>query len=193
MAPPRSLPAAAPERKEEGMAALARACRWIDRLNETVGRAAAWLLLVMIAVVFLVVLLRYGLGWGRIWLQEAYLWLHAAAFLLGAAYTLRHDGHVRIDVFYARAGARARAWIDLAGGAVLLLPFLGCVLISSLPYVETSWSQLERSREPGGLPGVFLLKTLIPLMALLMLLQGLALMGKAWLGLRGRSDLLDTA
>src|SRR4051794_12962420 len=103
------------------MAGVARVCRWIDRLNEAIGRAVAWLLLLVIALVFLVVVLRYGFHWGRIWLQESYVWAHATAFMLGAAYTLRHEGHVRIDVFYASAGPRYRAWVDLTGGLLLLV------------------------------------------------------------------------
>lgn len=171
------------------MAAIARACRWIDRLNEIVGQAMAWLLLAVVGVVFLVVVLRYGFSWGRVWLQESYVWLHATAFMLGAGYTLRHDGHVRIDVFYGRADPRRRAWVDLLGGALLLLPFVAYLLVLSLPYVRASWRQWEHSREAGGLPGVFLLKTVIPVFALLLLLQGLSLMGKAWLRLGGRPDL----
>jgi TRAP-type mannitol/chloroaromatic compound transport system permease small subunit len=101
--------------------------------------------------------------------------------MLGAGYALLHEGHVRIDVFYASAGPRYRAWVDLLGGLFLLLPFTLITLVTSLPYVHTSWLQHEQSREAGGLPDLWLLKGLIPLFALLLLLQGLSMMGKSLL------------
>lgn len=147
----------------------------IDALNERIGRGAAWLLGGVVVTVVTVVVLRYGLGWGRVWLQELYTWLNAAAVLLGAAYTLKHDAHVRIDLLYERWSRRQRALADLLGALLLLLPFALLVLLGSRSYVIRSWQVLEGSREADGLPGVFLLKTLIPLAALLLLLQGVAM------------------
>ena len=146
----------------------------IDRLNTVVGRAASWCALAIVLLGFAVVLLRYVLGAGSIWLQESILYAHAALFLLAAAWTLKDGGHVRVDVFYAQAAPRTKAWIDLLGALVLLLPFAFAIVWFSLPYVERSWAILERSRETSGLPLVFLLKTLIPLFALLLALQGAA-------------------
>jgi TRAP-type mannitol/chloroaromatic compound transport system permease small subunit len=146
----------------------------IDRLNTAIGRAASWCALVIVLIGFAVVLLRYVLGFGSIWLQESVLYAHAALFLLAAAWTLREGGHVRVDVFYAHAAPRTRACIDLCGALFLLLPFALAILVFALPYVQRSWSTLERSRETSGLPLVFLLKTLIPLFALLLALQGVA-------------------
>jgi TRAP-type mannitol/chloroaromatic compound transport system permease small subunit len=154
---------------------LERLAAAIDSLNERLGRLAAWLLGAVIVTVFSVVVLRYGFGWGRVWLQETYTWLNATAVLLGAAYTLKHDAHVRIDLLYERWGRRRRALADLVGAALLLLPFTILVLLVSRGYVTRSWRILESSREAGGLPGVFLLKTLIPLAAVLLLLQGIVL------------------
>jgi TRAP-type mannitol/chloroaromatic compound transport system permease small subunit len=134
---------------------------------------------------FAVVLLRYVLGLGSIWLQESVLYAHAALFLLAAAWTLNEGGHVRVDVFYAGASPRAKAWVDLVGTLLLLLPFCLAILWFSLPYVERSWAILERSRESSGLPLVFLLKTLIPVFALLLALQGVAQAIRAALILRG--------
>ena len=106
--------------------------------------------------------------------RSSILYAHAALFLLAAAWTLKEGGHVRVDVFYAQATPRAKAWVDLCGALFLLLPFALAILVFALPYVERSWATLERSRETSGLPLVFLLKTLIPLFALLLALQGVA-------------------
>ncbi len=146
----------------------------IDRLNRAVGRAASWCALAIVLLGFAVVLLRYVLGAGSIWLQESILYAHAALFLLAAAWTLQEGGHVRVDVFYAQAAPRTKAWIDLCGALFLLLPFAVAIVWFSLPYVARSWAILERSRETSGLPLVFVLKTLIPLFALLLALQGVA-------------------
>jgi|SRR3954468_5539489 TRAP-type mannitol/chloroaromatic compound transport system permease small subunit len=157
----------------------------IDRLNTVIGRAASWCALAIVLIGFAVVLLRYVLGLGSIWLQESILYAHAALFLLAAAWTLREGGHVRVDVFYADASPRAKAWVDLVGTLLLLLPFCLAILWFSLPYVERSWAILERSRESSGLPLVFLLKTLIPAFAVLLALQGVAQAIRAALILRG--------
>jgi TRAP-type mannitol/chloroaromatic compound transport system permease small subunit len=146
----------------------------IDRLNTAVGRAASWCALAIVLIGFAVVLMRYVLGLGSIWLQETIVYAHAALFLLAAAWTLRDGGHVRVDVFYASAPPRAKAWVDLLGALLLLLPFAAAIMFFSYPYVTRSWAIFERSRETSGLPLVFLLKTLIPLFALLLALQGIA-------------------
>jgi TRAP-type mannitol/chloroaromatic compound transport system permease small subunit len=153
---------------------ITRLADLIDRLNGAIGRAASWCALAVVLIGFAVVLLRYALGAGSIWLQESILYAHAALFLLAAAWTLREGAHVRVDVFYAHASPRARAWVDLCGALFLLLPFAIAIIVFALPYVERSWATLERSRETSGLPLVFLLKTLIPLFALMLALQGVA-------------------
>jgi TRAP-type mannitol/chloroaromatic compound transport system permease small subunit len=146
----------------------------IDRVTAAVGRAAVWCCLYAVLAEFTVVLLRYAFGIGSIQLQESVLYAHAGLFMLAAAWTLQIGGHVRVDVFYASARPRARALIDLFGALFFLLPFAAAVAALSLPYVERSWSILERSREASGLPFVYLLKTLIPAFALLIGLQGVA-------------------
>lgn len=146
----------------------------IDRFNAAVGRAASWCALAIVLIGFAVVLMRYVLGIGSIWLQESILYAHAALFLLAAAWTLKEGGHVRVDVFYANASPRAKAWIDLLGALLLLLPFCVAIVWFSLPYVGRSWAIFERSRETSGLPLVFLLKTLIPVFAVMLALQGLS-------------------
>src|SRR6185369_17059413 len=146
----------------------------IERLTTAVGRAASWCALGIVLIGFAVVLMRYVLGVGSIWLQETIIYAHAALFLLAAAWTLKEGGHVRVDVFYASASPRTKAWVDLLGALFLLLPFALAIVWFALPYVERSWAIVERSRETSGLPLVFLLKTLIPIFALLLALQGVA-------------------
>jgi TRAP-type mannitol/chloroaromatic compound transport system permease small subunit len=161
----------------------------IDRVVAAVGGAATWCCLYVVLAEFAVVVLRYALGQGSIRLQESVLYAHAALFMLAAAWTLQADGHVRVDIFYARAKPRTRAVIDLIGAIVFLFPFAIAVAALSMPYVERSWAILEGSRETSGLPFVYLLKTLIPLFALLIGLQGVAQAIRAALVLAGPSPI----
>lgn len=150
---------------------IAQGC---DRINEITGRLIAWLTLAMVAVTFAVVLLRYLFNTGWIAMQESITFMHALVFMLGAAYTLKHEGHVRVDIFYRKFSPRKRALVDLSGFLFLLLPVTLFIFWISWDYVATSWALLEGSREAGGLPGVFLLKSALLLMPLLLLLQGLS-------------------
>ena len=139
-----------------------------------VGRSIAWLTLAMVVITFLVVVFRYAFSIGWIAMQESVTYLHALVFMLGAAYTLKQNGHVRVDIFYEKISRRKRAWIDLLGTLLLLLPFCLFIIIYSWNYVSLSWSLLEGSREAGGLPALFLLKSTIPVMAFLVMLQGIS-------------------
>ena len=132
--------------------------------------------------------MRYVLGVGSIKLQESVLYAHAALFMLAAAWTLQVGGHVRVDIFYAQARPHIRALIDLIGALVFLVPFAVVLALLSVTYVERSWAIFERSREASGLPLVYLLKTLIPLFALLIGLQGLVQATRAVLVLSGPSQ-----
>jgi len=172
---------------------LVNGVKLIDRLTTTAGRVASWCALAIVLVGFAVVLMRYVLGLGSIWLQESILYAHAALFLLAAAWTLNEGGHVRVDVFYASASPRSKALVDLWGALLLLLPFALAVLIFSLPYVARSWAILERSRETSGLPLVFLLKSLIPVFAVLMILQGIAQAIRAVVTLKMQQMMRGTA
>jgi TRAP-type mannitol/chloroaromatic compound transport system permease small subunit len=146
----------------------------IDRFNRAVGGAAAWLCLGVALLQFALVLARYVFAQGSIWMTEAVLYGHAALLLLAAAWTLQAGGHVRVDVFYAESRPRTKAMIDLGGALLLLMPFMFTVLWFSAPYAARSWAVLERSQESSGLPLLFLLKTLIPLFAVMMALQGIS-------------------
>ncbi len=149
-------------------------CRRIDTINRLICRCVSVATLLMVLITFAVVVLRYGLNVGWIALQESVMYLHAAVFMLAAAYTLRADGHVRVDVFYRRWTPRTQAAINLFGTLILLAPTCVIVLIYSAPYVSESWRLMESSIEAGGLPLVFVLKTLIPVSAGLLLLQGVS-------------------
>jgi TRAP-type mannitol/chloroaromatic compound transport system permease small subunit len=134
------------------------------------------------------VLLRYLFGLGWIWLQESITWMHAAVFMLAAAYTLAREEHVRVDVFYREMSPRARAWVDLVGTLVLLLPVCAFLLWSSWGYVASAWGMSEGSRESGGLPALYLLKSVLVAMPVLLGLQGVALAARsAAVLLRGNS------
>jgi TRAP-type mannitol/chloroaromatic compound transport system permease small subunit len=152
----------------------------IDRLTTAVGRAVAWLALAIVVLQFALVLGRYVFDFGSIWLSETVIYAHAALFLFAAAWTLKAGGHVRVDVFYAHASPRTRAVVDLLGALLLLLPFTLVLLWLSIPFAARSWTILEGSQETSGLPLVFLLKTFIPLFALLMALQGVSQAIRAW-------------
>jgi TRAP-type mannitol/chloroaromatic compound transport system permease small subunit len=152
----------------------------IERTVTWLGRAAAWLTLVMVLVTAVVVVLRYFFGIGWIWLQESVTWMHATVFLLAAAYTLARDEHVRVDIFYSRLGPRGRAVVDTAGVLLLLLPTCAWIAFTGMNYVVASWAVGEASRETGGLPGLYLLKTLIVVTPVLLALEGLALLGRRW-------------
>ena len=168
------------------MHALLRISRAVDWLNDQVGRRVWWLALALVLVQFAVVVLRYAFGTSYIKMQESVLYLHAAVFMLGAGYTWLYDGHVRVDIFYGEASPRKRALVDLTGVLIAVVPFCVIVLWVSWPFVRRSWAILEGPLFYGGIPAVFVLKTLIPLFALLLLLQGLSIVLRAILVLAGR-------
>jgi TRAP-type mannitol/chloroaromatic compound transport system permease small subunit len=146
----------------------------IDTINDKLGKGIAWLALVMVLVMGLIVVLRYAFQIGSIALQESVIYLNALIFTFGAAYTLKEQGHVRVDVFYNRASPKLQAIIDLAGTAVFLTLTAGFIVWASWDYVAIAWRIREGSAESSGLPFVFLLKTALLALPILLLLQGLA-------------------
>ena len=159
----------------------------LELVNEWIGRGVAWLTLMMVIITFTVVVLRYGFDMGSIAMQESIIYLHALNFMLGAAFTLKHDTHVRVDIFYQKMGPRGRAWVDLLGTLFLLLPVCGFIFWSSWGYVADAWTVRETSGEAGGLPCVYLLKSILLLMPSLLMLQGLAIILQSLLILRGKT------
>ena len=148
------------------------------------GKSVAWLTVVMVLLTFTIVVLRYGFNLGWIWLQESLTYLHVAVFTIVAAWTLQQDGHVRVDIFYAEMPEKKRALVDLLGSLIFLIPFCIFVLVIAWPYVANSWKLLESSREAGGLPLVFLLKSLIMVLPALLLGQAFINVTDAWKTLR---------
>ena len=145
----------------------------IEAFIDWTGRTVSWLSLILVLVTFTVVVLRYVFDSGSIALQETSSYLHATIFLVGMAYTLQQDAHVRVDIFYTNFSPQTKAWVDLCGALFLLLPFMLFITWISWSYIATSWSVFEGSREAGGLPGVFILKSLILVMTALLSLQAL--------------------
>ncbi len=167
------------------MAAMHRAILTLERANAALGRAAAWLILVMTLVQFALVVLRYVFGTGSLYLSESVLYMYALSFMLTAGYTMAADRHVRVDVFYRDAGQRRRAAIDLAGVVLFVAPLCWLLAEQAGPYVARSWAQLEGSRSASGLPLVFVLKTAILVFVASIATQGLAWAGRSLLTLLG--------
>ncbi len=170
--------------------------RWLhiaDTWGRRFGQSVAWLLLLMMLIQCLVVLLRYGFEVGSIALQESVTYLHACAFMLGAAYTLQSGGHVRVDLLYRNWSPRRQALVDVAGTLLLLLPFSAFIVVSSIDYVQQSWAIGERSADSGGLPIVYLLKTLVPLLGASLFMQGLIELARNIQRLRGVATIPEEA
>jgi TRAP-type mannitol/chloroaromatic compound transport system permease small subunit len=152
-----------------------------DRISILSGRITSWLTLIMVVVTVIVVVMRYVFDAGAIWLQESVVWMHAVVFMVGAAFTLQQDEHVRVDIFYRDMSDRRRAWVDILGTLLFLLPMCLFLGFKSWDFVLVSWQLAESSREPGGMPYPFvpLLKSVLLVMPLLLVLQGLSMLVRA--------------
>jgi TRAP-type mannitol/chloroaromatic compound transport system permease small subunit len=159
-----------------GRAFLTHVATALETLVEWVGRAVAWLVVVLVLITVYDVVMRYAFQQGSVAIQELEWHVFAAIFLLGGAYTLRHDGHVRVDIFYRshKLSERTRAAIDLAGTVFFLLPFSALMVWSSLAFVGAAFTHNEMSPDPGGLSYRWLAKALIPVGFALIFLQGIA-------------------
>ncbi len=157
------------------MKVLKQLCHWIDSLNQWVGRGVAWVTLGLVLVVFVDVVMRYLFNTSFVFTQELEWHLFGFIFLIGAGYTLLHDGHVRVDIIYQRLGFKGRAWVNFGGVLLFLIP--GCIMVitTSWKFTATSFAMLEGSPDPGGIPFRFILKGCIPVGFTLLLLQGLSL------------------
>lgn len=160
----------------------------LDRISIMVGRLTAWLTLFMVVTTFVVVVMRYVFDAGAVWLQESIIWMHAVVFMVGAAFTLQQEEHVRVDIFYRDMSAKRRAWVDLLGVVFFLLPVSLFLAWKAWDFVAISWQLREVSREPGGMPYPFipLLKSVLLLAPLLLSLQGISMLRKAVAVLRSR-------
>lgn len=147
---------------------------WIDIMNDVIGRGVSWLTLFMAVVMFVTVVLRYAFNMGWIWMQESVMFMHGFVFMLAAGYTLLAEEHVRIDIFYRPMSEKKQAIVNILGIIFLLFPTCFVIFYYGYPYVIDSWSVFEDSKEAGGLPGVFLLKSSILAFPVLVGLQGIA-------------------
>jgi TRAP-type mannitol/chloroaromatic compound transport system permease small subunit len=165
---------------------LEKIVRWIDWLNTWVGRFVAWFTAIVVLVVVVDVVMRYAFKTSFVFTQELEWWLFAFIFLMGAGYTLLKDGHVRVDIFYQRMSPKAQAWINLLGVILFLIP--GCYLIisTSLHFVINSYSIMEGSPDPGGIPYRWVLKACVPAGFVLVFLQGISLGIKSLFTIVGR-------
>ncbi|MCW8092634.1 TRAP transporter small permease subunit [Alteromonas sp. ASW11-130] len=148
----------------------------ITLVNRTLCVGVSFATLLMVVITFAIVVLRYGIGVGWIAMQESVMYLHATVFMIGIAFTLADDAHVRVDVFYHKMSLQKRSWVNALGTVLLLFPVCLFIISYSFRYVVESWGLLEASQEAGGLPLVFLLKSLIPIGAILLLLQGVSVL-----------------
>ncbi len=172
------------------MRALALIATLIGRLNTIVGQVFSWLAFVSVLLCFAVVVQRYFFSTTHLWMQDLYVWLNGAMFMAVAGYTLLVDGHVRVDILYRPASARRKAILDLIGVLLFLLPFCAVVWLWGFEYVARSWKLSEPSSNPGGMPGLYILKTFILGFVVLVGLQGIAMAFRSILVLAGRDALL---
>jgi TRAP-type mannitol/chloroaromatic compound transport system permease small subunit len=164
---------------------LRRTIAVIDTVSTSMGGAARWFALGLVIATATVVIQRYVFGYASTKLAESVIYMHAFLFLFASASTLLSDGHVRVDIFYSKMSARGKAWVDLTGTYLALIPMNVLILWASTGYLNSTWRILERSREADGLPLVFALKTAIPLFAVLMIFQGISMAARAALTLAG--------
>jgi len=162
------------------------------RLNNcfigSIAHCVSWATLILVLTTCLIVIMRYLFNIGSVALQESLLYMHSLIFLMGAAWTLQKDGHVRVDIFYRPMSPKGKAWINALGTLLLLIPTCIFLFWISWQYVASSWSYFEGSRESGGINGVFLLKSLLLVMPVLMILQGLGNLLYSMLVITGRIE-----
>jgi TRAP-type mannitol/chloroaromatic compound transport system permease small subunit len=148
--------------------------RRLESVNEAVGRVAAYLGLVTVLIAFTTVYLRYAFDIGFIWMQESYVWSHAAALMLGAGFTMLRGGFVRVDVYYKKWSPRTKAWVDLLGTIIFLGSFLWMLAYYGWPFVSSSYAMQEHSQYEEGLPHIWLLKGTLLAFVFLLSLQAIA-------------------
>ncbi len=175
------------------MRALAAIVSAISALNAIIGKAFAWLALASVLLCFTVVVQRYVLETTHLWMQDLYVWFNGALFMAVAGYAFMLDDHVRVDIFYRPAKLKRKALLDLIGVILFLAPYCIVTWIYSQEYVSRSWALREASVNPGGMPGLFILKTFILLFIALVALQGIAMALRSVLVLADKQDLLPKA
>ena len=153
---------------------MERISKYLDNFSEMTGKICSWFVALMVLVTCLVVVMRYGLDMGSVFLQDVVLYLHGGLFLLGAAFALKRGAHVRVDIFYRNFSTSKKAIVDLLGNLIFLQPICWTILLYSWGYVEFSWRIMEVSPEPDGLPFVYVQKSLLIVVAILLALQSIS-------------------
>jgi TRAP-type mannitol/chloroaromatic compound transport system permease small subunit len=160
----------------------------IERISEAIGKGFAWLTLGSVLVCFAVVVLRYGFGIGHVWMQELYVWFHAMVFTGCAGYALKHNAHVRVDIFYSSMTARKRAWVDLLGACVLVIPWMAFTAWVAWPWMMRSYGMGESSGASDGMPAIWVLKAMLIVMTVVLILQATAMALRSLLILSGHKE-----
>jgi TRAP-type mannitol/chloroaromatic compound transport system permease small subunit len=167
------------------MQMLEKFVNFVDGLSDKIGHLVGWMTTLMVLTVFYDTVMRYAFNKGNVALQELEWHLFAIVFLLGAAYTLKANGHVRVDILYVRLSKKTKAWIDFIGVFIFLIPFSVMVILSTKGFIMNSWAIREISPDPGGLPARYILKTMIPLGFSLLIVQGLSEAAKNFMIIMG--------
>ncbi len=166
-----------------------RLCSYMTFFNIVVGRLAAWLVLYMTLMQFVVVIMRYVFSYGSIQMQESIWYMHGLLFMLGAGYTLAKEGHVRLDIFYRESSKRTKAIVNIVGSVFFLIPFCVANFDFAWSLVLNSWAVREGSTETAGLPYIYLFKTVILVFSFLVAMEGLSLALRSLLDLTDKQDL----
>ena len=166
------------------MKLLNRFVEFVNKINSTIGKYTSWLTTALVLVVVFDVITRYVFNESSVAIQELEWHLFAILFLMGSAYTLQNDDHVRVDLFYSKFNAKQKAWLNILGTTIFLIPFTLLIIYASQNYVLNSFALNESSPDPGGLPARYILKAFIPLSFLFLLLQGISLLFKSILEIK---------
>lgn len=172
------------------MLVLSYIMRAINLINRLIGNVFIWLSLGIVLVCFWVVIERYVIGSTRLWMQDLYPWMNGVMFTAVAGYALYRNDHVRVDIFYRPATTKTKAWMDALGVVAFLLPFAWVVWSYSFTFVQRSWGLGEGSANPGGMPGLYILKAFILVFAVTIAIQGIAMLIRSILLIAGREDLV---
>lgn len=148
--------------------------QFLESINRSIAAVLRYFVLLMLLIQFLVVVLRYTMGYSAVAMSESVLYLHAFIFMLAAGYTLLINSHVRVDIFYEKFSPKVKTWIDVLGCSLLLIPSLITVLYWSTPSVYNAFKIKEGALSVGGIPASWVLKLLIPLFCILLLIQCVA-------------------
>ncbi|MBF0264973.1 MAG: TRAP transporter small permease subunit [Gammaproteobacteria bacterium] len=145
-----------------------------QKISELTGKLVSWLSLLIVLTTFTIVILRYFFNTGSIAMQESTSYMYSLLFLIGIAYTLKHDEHVRVDIFYQNFSGKIKAVIEILGTLILLLPMVIFIFYISWDYVIQSWQMMEDSPDAGGLPYVYLLKSSLLVFCVLLIIEAIA-------------------